>query len=153
MAQKILLLEDVESVGRKGEVASVKPGFAFNFLIPQGFALVADRTALRRQARLQEERRQRAEVELKEAQEIASRIHGETLEIEVKVDHEGHLYGSVSSLDVIHHLKEKTGIELEKKMIQLKQHIKELGVFDIPIRLKEGVSAQIQVKVHTKTEE
>ena len=154
MAQKILLLEDVENVGRKGDVASVKPGYAYNFLIPQGFALVANRAALRRQAKLQEERRIRAETDRKESLELAGKLEGEMVEIEVKVDHEGHMYGSVSVLDIIEKLKLKTGLELEKKMIQLKHPIKEVGVFDLGIRCKEGVTAQIHVKVYpTKTEE
>jgi large subunit ribosomal protein L9 len=153
MAQKILLLEDVENVGRKGEVAAVKPGYAFNYLIPQGFALVANRTALRRQVKLQEERRIRAEQERKESIELSSRLEGETVEIEVKVDHEGHMYGSVSALDIIRQVKLKTGIDLEKKMIPLKHPIKEVGVFDLSIRFKEEVTAQIHVKIYPKEEE
>lgn len=153
MAQKILLLEDVENVGRKGEVAAVKPGYAFNYLIPQGFALVANRTALRRQVKLQEERRIRAEQERKESLELSSRLEGETVEIEVKVDHEGHMYGSVSALDIIRHVKLKTGIDLEKKMIPLKHPIKEVGIFDLSIRFKEEVTAQIHVKIYPKEEE
>lgn len=147
MAQRILLLEDVENVGRKGDIASVKPGYATNYLIPKGFALVANKAAMRRQSRLQEERKQRAEVERVQALELANRLTGETIDLEVKIDHEGHLYGSVSVLDIIDHIKTKTGIELEKKMVQLKHPIKELGVFDIPLRLKEGVMSQIRVKV------
>ena len=85
MAQNILLLEDVDNVGRKGEVAAVKPGYAFNYLIPQGFALVANRTALRRQTKLQEERRIRAVEERKESLELASRLEGETVEINTVV--------------------------------------------------------------------
>jgi large subunit ribosomal protein L9 len=154
MAQhKILLLEDVDHVGRKGDVATVKPGYAYNFLIPQGFALIANRAALRRQAKLQEERRIRAEQDCKEAQELASRLEGETVEIEVKVDHEGHMYGSVSVLDIIEHVKLKTGIELEKKMIPLKLAIKEVGIVDLGLRLKEGITANIHVKVIPLTEE
>jgi large subunit ribosomal protein L9 len=153
MAQKILLLEDVECVGRKGEVAAVKPGYAFNYLIPQGFALVANRAALRRQIKLQEERRIRAEQERKESLELASRLEGETVEIEVKVDHEGHMYGSVTVLDIIKHVKLKTGIDLDKKMIPLKHPLKEVGVFDLTIRFKEEVTAQIHVKIFPKEEE
>ena len=153
MAQKILLLEDVENVGRKGEVATVKPGYAFNYLIPQGVALVANRTALRRQAKLLEERRIRGEEERKESLELASRLEGETVEIEVKVDHEGHMYGSVTVLDIIKHVKLKTGIDLEKKMIPLKQPLKEVGILDMTVRFKEGVTAQIHVKIFPKEEE
>jgi large subunit ribosomal protein L9 len=153
MVQKILLLEDVENVGLKGDVSSVKPGYAYNFLIPQGLALTANRSALRRQAKLQEERRIKAEADRKEALELAAKLDGEVLEIEVKVDHEGHLYGSVSALDIADTLKVKTGIEIEKRMIQMKHPIKEIGVFDLAVRCKEGVMAQIHVKVFSKTEE
>ena len=153
MAQKILLLQDVEHVGRQGEVSSVKPGYAYNYLIPQGFALVANRAAMRRQTKLLEERRVRAEVERKEAEDCASRIEGETIEIEVNVDHEGHMYGSVTVLDIIERIKLKSGIELEKKVIPLKHPIKEVGVYDLALRMKEGVTAQIHVKIHPKAEE
>lgn len=154
MAQKILLLDDVENVGRKGDVASVKPGYAYNFLIPKGFALVANRAALRRQGKLQEERRIKAEADRQEADALAAKLNGELLEIEVKVDHEGHLYGSVSALDIAEKLKLKTGLEIDKKMIQLKHPLKDVGVFDLTIRCKEGVTAQINVKVYpAKTEE
>lgn len=153
MTQKILLLEDVECVGRKGDVASVKPGYAHNYLVPRGMALVANRSALRRQIRLKEERLKQAEAEKIEALELASKINGETLEVTVKVDQEGHLYGSVSALDILHHLQAKTGILLEKKAIQLKHPYKEIGVFEIPLKFKEGVTATITLKIIAQTEE
>jgi large subunit ribosomal protein L9 len=153
MAQKILLLEDIESVGRKGEVASVKPGYAFNYLIPQGFALVANKSALRRQSRLCEERLKQAEVDKSESMEIASKVNGETLEVTVKVDQEGHLYGSVSSLDIVHHLLAKTGITLDKKVVQLKHPYKEIGVFEVPLKFKEDVTANITLKIIAQQEE
>ena len=153
MAQKILLLEDIESVGRKGEVADVKPGYAYNYLIPQGFALVANRAAMRRQACLQEERLKQAEIEKIESMELASKVNGETLEITVKVDQEGHLYGSVSALDIAHHLQAKTGIALDKKSIQLKHPYKEIGVFEVPLKFKEGITAAITLKIIAQQEE
>ena len=144
---KVLLIEDVDHLGRKGDLATVKPGYSYNYLLPQGFALIADKAALRRQARLQEERRLKAEEEKREADEMAARLNGETVEVEVKIDHEGRMYGSVTVLDLINLLKLKTGIQLEKKMVQLKTAIKEIGVFEIPLRLKEGVEALIQLKI------
>ncbi len=146
-ATKVLLLEDVEHLGRKGDIASVRPGFARNFLVPQKLALVADAQALRRQVRLQEERRMKAEQDRKEAEELAARLNGEIVETEVKIDHEGHMYGSVSVHDIISLIKYKTGIELEKRYFLLKTAIRELGVFGIPLRLKEGVTCEIHVKV------
>ena len=153
MAQKILLLEDVEHVGRKGDVSGVKPGYAYNYLIPHGLALVANKAALRRQARLKEERLKQAEVEKVEALELSSKVNGESLEISVKVDAEGHLYGSVSALDIIQHFHTKTGIELDKKSLQLKHPFKDIGVFEIPLRFKEGVTASITLKIVAQQEE
>ena len=74
-------------------------------------------------------------------------------EIEAKVDKEGHMYGSVSALDIAEKLKLKTGLEIDKRMIQLKHPLKEVGIVDLTIRCKEGVTAQIHVKVYPKTEE
>ena len=153
MAQKILLLEDVENIGRKGEVASVKPGYAYNYLLPRGIALVADKSAMRRQARLREERIKQAEVEKAESTELATKVNGEVIEIPVKVDPEGHLYGSVSALDVVHHFQAKTGILLDKKSVQIKHPYKEIGVFEVPLRFKEGVTASITLKIIAQQQE
>jgi len=153
MSEKILLLEDVEHVGLKGEIATVKPGYAYNFLLPKGLAMRATRAALRRQAKLQEERRIQAEEEKKESLQMAERLEGEIVEIEVKVDHEGHMYGSVSALNIIELLKLKTGVELEKRMVQLKAPLKAIGLFDVALRLKEGVTAKIQVKISPQEQE
>ena len=147
MATKLLLLEDVDHLGIKGDIVSVKPGYAFNFLIPKKFGLVADRNAVRRQARLQEERKAQAAADKQHAEELASRLQGTPITIEVKVDAEGHMYGSVSALDIIHLVKMQAGIELEKRSVPLKHPIKETGVHDITLRLKEGVEATIHLKV------
>jgi large subunit ribosomal protein L9 len=147
MATRILLLDDVDNVGIKGDIVSVKPGYAFNFLIPKKLALVADMNAIRRQARLKEERRLRAVEDKNAADLIASQLNGQIFTFDVKVDHEGHMYGSVSALDIIHLIKNQVNVELEKKSVQLKHPIKQIGAYDIALRLKEGVEAQIHVKV------
>lgn len=147
MLTKVLLLEDVEDLGRKGEVYQVRAGYAYNYLIPQQFAMVADKASLKKQARLQEERRQKAEIDKNESEKMAAQLQGETLETSVKIDHEGHMYGSVSQLDILHLIKLKTGIDLEKRMVQLKQPIKEVGVFSIEIRLKEGITSSVTLKI------
>jgi large subunit ribosomal protein L9 len=147
MATQILLLEDVDNLGNKGEIVNVKPGYAFNFLIPKKLALIADKNAIRRQARLQEERKVKALEDRKASEEIASRLNGSTFTVEVKVDHDGHMYGSVSSLDVVHLVKMQAGIELDKRQVPLKHPIKQTGVHELTLRLKEGVEAQIHLKV------
>lgn len=147
MATKILLLEDVDHVGQKGEIVGVKPGYAYNFLIPKKLALVADANAVRRQARLQEERRAKAAVDRKASEEIAERLKDTAFTVEVKVDHDGHMYGSVSTHDILHLIKMQAGIELDKRAIPLKHPIKQTGVHELTLRLKEGVEALIHLKV------
>jgi large subunit ribosomal protein L9 len=147
MAKKLLLLEDVEYLGRKGDLVNAKNGFAYNYLIPQGFALVASESTLRRQVKLQEERKKLAENDRKESEELAARLNGESLTFLVKVDHEGHMYGSVSALDIVNLIKLQTGIDLDKRFVVLKHPIKETGIFDVTLRLKEEIFALIHVKI------
>ncbi|MGH2637944.1 MAG: 50S ribosomal L9 C-terminal domain-containing protein, partial [Rhabdochlamydiaceae bacterium] len=110
-------------------------------------AVIANANALRRQTKLQEERRLKAEEDRKEAEKLAGRLNSEVVETEVKIDHDGHMYGSVSVHDIVNLIKLKTGIDLEKRFVQLKSPIRELGVFDITIRLKEGITCQVNLKV------
>jgi len=146
MANKLLLIEDVENLGRSGDLVSVKPGFARNYLFPQGFAIPADKRALKMRARLQEEREKKAAVDKSEAEEIAVKLADVTLLSVVKVDHEGHMYGSVTLADIVHLLGEQ-GLPLEKRCIVLKHPIKEVGVYNIPVKLKEGVASSFVLKV------
>ena len=147
MVTQILLIDDVDHLGRKGDIVNVKPGYAFNFLLPKKLALVADANAVRRQARLQEERRLKAVEDKTAAEELAARLKDTTVTTEVKVDHDGHMYGSVSNLDIVHLVKMQAGIELDKRSVALKHPIKETGVHEITLRLKEGVEAIIHLKV------
>ena len=147
MPTKLLLLQDVEYLGRKGQVVATKRGYAHNFLVPQGFALVASPHVLRQQTKLQEDRKKEAEKDLKEAEDIARRLEGEVIPFQVKVDHDGHMYGSVSVLDIIEAIKLSTGVELEKKSIPLKHPIKKTGVYELTLRLKEDVLVHITLKI------
>lgn len=144
---KILLVEDVDDLGRSGDLVAVRPGYARNFLFPSKLAMLADKRTLRMQARLQEERKKKAIVEKKESEEIATRIEGQTLITEVKVDHEGHMYGSVSSIDILHLIEKQFNLSLEKRAIQLKHPLKEIGVHPISLKFKEGVTASITLKI------
>jgi large subunit ribosomal protein L9 len=99
------------------------------------------------QAKLQEERQKQASVDKKEAEEQASSIQELTVSTTVKVDHDGHMYGSVSSIDIVELLKDQAGIELERRSIQLPHAIKEIGIHNIKVKLKEGVLATFVLKV------
>jgi large subunit ribosomal protein L9 len=146
MRNQLLLLEDVEDLGRSGDIVSVKPGYCRNFLLPQKKAVVADKYTLRMQTKLKEERSKRAETDRKEAEEMAKKIEGMVFSIEVKVDPDGHMYGSVSALDIVRLFEEK-GIVIERRNVVLIHPIKTLGVHPINLKLKEGVPANITLKV------
>jgi len=146
MKNQLLLIEDVYNVGRSGDLVSVKPGYARNFLLPQKKAVLADARTLRMQAKLKEERAKRAAVDKKEAEEVASRLADMTLTLVVKVDHEGRLYGSVSAGDIVQ-LFAKEGLQVEKKNVVLPYPIKNLGTHTISVKLKEGVITSLSVVV------
>ena len=146
MANQLLLIEDVDDLGRSGDVVSVKPGFARNFLIPQKKAVVADTYTLRLQAKLKAERQERAKVDRSEAEAMAQKIEGLVLSVEVKVDPDGHMYGSVSALDIVR-LLENEGHKIERKNVVLVHPIKTLGAHPIHLKLKEGIPALITLNI------
>lgn len=146
MANQLLLIEDVDDLGRSGDIVSVKPGYARNFLLPQKKAVIADKFTLRMQARLQEERKKQAAVDKTAAEELAARIQGSVLTIHVKVDPDGHMYGSVTATDIAR-LFANDGITVDRKQVVLLQPIKQLGSHQIQLRLKEGVPAQVQLDI------
>jgi large subunit ribosomal protein L9 len=148
MRNQLLLLEDVEDLGRSGDVVSVKPGYSRNFLLPKKKAVIAGKFTLRMQTKLKEERAKRAEVDRKDAEELAHKIEGMVLSIEVKVDPDGHMYGSVSVLDIVH-LFANEGIVIERRNVLLPHPIKTLGIHPIHLKLKEGIPAHMTLKVHS----
>lgn len=146
MQNQLLLLEDVEDLGRSGDVVTVKPGYARNFLVPQKKAVIADKFTLRMQAKLKEERSKRAAIDLSEATELAKKLDGCILTCEVKVDPDGHMYGSVSATDIVR-LLEVQGSVVERRNVVLAHPIKTLGAHVIHLKLNEGVPAQVTLRV------
>lgn len=148
MANQYLLLEDVEGLGHSGEIVkNVKPGYVRNFLLPKKLVVIADKRTIRLQEKLKEERQKRRILDKQESDALAARVEGVLLTQVVKVDHDGHMYGSVSVADIVQLLKDHAQVEVEKKNIQLKHAIKTTGVHAIPLKLKEGVTASFNLKV------
>ena len=146
MKQQYLLIDDVEDVGRSGEIISVKPGFARNYLLPQSKAVLASAHTLRMQAKLVEERSKKAAIEKKEAEEQAAKLQGLVLKITVKVDPEGHMYGSVGASDIID-LFARQGVQVDKRNIGLNKPIKATGVHALTLKLKEGVTCSYSLEI------
>lgn len=149
MAMQLLLVQDVDHLGKKGDVVNVKPGYFRNFLSPKRLAVVADVHTLKMRARLQEERAQQAVKDKSEADQFAARIQGQVFSIDVKVDPEGHMYGSVSSTDIVK-LLEQNGYAVERKNVALAHAIKAVGEHQITLKLKEGVTATFTLNIKTE---
>ncbi len=144
---QLLLLEDVRNLGRKGDLAKAKPGFVRNFLLPQKKAVLADKRTIRLQARLQEERAKQAAKDKKESEALAQTLKGKVLLTKVKSDSSGHLYGSVSALEVVKLLSAEGLATLERKNVVLPKPIKQVGDFEINLLLPENVPASFTLKV------
>lgn len=148
---QLLLLEDVTNLGRKGELASAKPGFVRNYLLPQKKAVIADKRTIRMQERLQEERAKQSAQDKKDSEALAARLKDKTLTTKVKNDTQGHLYGSVAAVDIVKILEEQEGIQLDRKNVVLPKPFKSLGMFEVNLRLKEDVPATFKLKIEGET--
>jgi len=148
---RVILLQDVENLGKKHEVKEVKNGYARNFLIPQGLAKKADPRALEWLETQKEIEAKKAEEELKKVQGLASAIDGQEVIIPVKIGEEGQLFESITSQKIFEKLKE-LGFEIKKTQFDLEEPIKELGEFPIKIKFEHNLEAEIKVIV-TKEEE
>lgn len=148
---KIVLLKDVEKVGKKYEVKEVADGYGRNFLIPQGLAKPATDEALE-WSRLQKEiQEKKAEEDLKKSQNTASALDGQEVMLDVKVGPEGQLFESINSQKIVEKLKEM-GFEIKKSQVELADPIKETGEYGVKIKLDHNLEAEIRVIVSGQAE-
>jgi large subunit ribosomal protein L9 len=148
---QLLLLEDVINLGKKGELASAKPGFIRNYLLPQKKAVIADKRTIRLQEQLKTERAAQSATDKKDSQALAVRLKEKTLTTKVKNDPQGHLYGSVASSDIVKILKDQEDVTIERKNVILPKPFKTVGVFTVQLRLKEDVEATFRLKIEGET--
>ena len=142
---KIILKKDVANLGEAGEVVEVKAGYALNYLVPQGYAVIGTPSALKQH---EETIRQRAHKEAKlvaDAQAVAAKISAVAVKISAKVGESGKLYGAVTAAQIADALLAQ-GIEVEKKNITV-EDIKELGEYEAKVKCYKGVFATVKVEV------
>lgn len=147
MKNQLLLLEDVDGLGRSGDIVTAKPGYARNFLFPKKKAIRAEKHLVKLQERLKEERAKKALEDKKEFEKLAKELVGKTLVSEVKIDAEGHMYGSVTAIEILHLMKDQLGVELEKKHVALPKPIRKLGSHEVELKLPEGVAAKVEIEI------
>ncbi len=143
---KILLREDFENIGGRGEIVTVKAGYARNYLIPRGFALLATKGNIKQVEQERTHLLKKAAVEQTTAEAQREQMSGISLSFERKVGETGQLFGSVTSMDITNALTEK-GYEIDRRQVQLKDVIKETGEFTVPVRLYRDVILEVPVSV------
>jgi large subunit ribosomal protein L9 len=148
---KLILTQDVESLGYAGDLVSVKPGYARNYLVPRGKAIPATEARVRELEHHKRVIAERVARELKDLQASRDRLEQVELEISARAGEEGRLFGSVTSAQLAEALAEK-GFAVERRRIVLSEPIKEVGDHKVPIRLHRDLVANVTVRVTATTE-
>ncbi len=147
---KVVLQNDIPKLGAAGEVVTVKDGYARNYLIPAGLALKADPSNLRRLEAQRKAVEARMLRDLKTHQSMATRLSRTELSAYVQTGEEDRMFGAVTSSDIAQMLAEK-GIDIDRRIIDLPDPIKALGVYNVPVKLHADVTAFVKLRVE-KTE-
>ena len=144
---KVILLEDVKSLGKKGEIVNVSDGYARNFVLPKKLGLEATSKNLN-DLKLQKANEEKvAKQILDDAKELAAKVEAGKVEVKIKVGEGGRTFGSVSTKEIAVAVKEQMGYDIDKKKIQLKDAIKALGTHVVPVKLHPKVTAELKVIV------
>ena len=144
---KIILLEDVKSLGKKGQIVNVSDGYARNFVLPKKLGLEATSKNLN-DLKLQKANEEKvAQQILDDAKELAAKVEAGKVEVKIKVGEGGRTFGSVSTKEIAFAVKEQMGNDIDKKKIQLKDTIKTLGTHMVPVKLHQKVTAELKVIV------
>lgn len=143
----IILLEDVEKVGDKFDVVTVKNGYARNYLIPQKMALIANSTNMRRLEDYRHREAKREEAMLSEYQEMAKQLEGKVLKIGAKAGTSGKIFGSVTALQIANALREQLEIDIPRRKVQLPEDVKMIGEYKATLKLHREVTTEVDFSV------
>ena len=145
---KVILRQDLENLGATGDLVTVKPGYARNYLFPRGLAFEATAANVRQLEEDQKRGEQKAKREFLEARRRASQLEGVSLTFHANAGEEGKLFGSITSGDIADRLNEQNlDYEVDRRWIMLDEPIKALGVFSVPVRLHSDVRPEVKVWV------
>ena len=144
---QVVLLEDVKSLGKKGQVVKVNDGYARNFILPKKLGVEATPQHLNQLKQQKAHEAKVAAEQLAEAQALGAELAKVSVKLAVKVGEGGRLFGAISSKEIAQAAKEQCGLELDKKKIVLPEPIKTLGVHTVPVKLHRDVTAELKVEV------
>lgn len=144
---KVILLQDVKALGKKGEIVNVNDGYARNFILPKKLGAEANNKNMN-ELRLQKKKEEKIAQELLDAAKgLADALESGSIKLSIKVGEGGKAFGSVSSKEIAQAVKEQKGLEVDKKKIVLKETIKVLGTHKVPVKLHPEVTAELKVVI------
>ena len=144
---EVILLEDVKSLGKKGELVKVNDGYARNFILPKNLGVEATPKNLNELKIQKKKEEKEAEEILNEAKEYAKKIEAKPVKLTMKIGEGGRTFGAVSSKEIATGAKQQLGLDIDKKKMKLEESIKTLGTYDIPVKLHKEVTATLKVIV------
>jgi large subunit ribosomal protein L9 len=144
---KVVLRDDVDKLGQKGDVVDVADGYARNFLVPRGLAIKAENGAVRQAEAMRRNRSARELRDREAAQTLADRLVGKTLSVPARAGEGGKLFGSITAADIAAALQAQFGVELDRRRLGLEEPLKELGTVELPVRLHPDVVATLTIEV------
>lgn len=144
---RVVLRDDVENVGRKGDLIEVTDGFARNYLVPRGLAMKATKGVVRQADAMRRNREAREARDREAAQALADQLSGRRIEVRARAGEGGRLFGSITAADIVDAVREQTGVEVDRRKAQLAEPLKELGAAEVPVRLHTDVEITLTVDV------
>ena len=147
---KVVLLQDVKSIGKKGELVNVSDGYARNFLFPKKLAKEANAQALNELKNAEESRAFKIKQETEAAQASADKINGKSVSILAKAGQGGKLFGSVTAKEIAEAIKKQHGVDVDKRKIDTKGDMKAFGTYECEVKLYSGITATVKAVVTEK---
>jgi len=144
---KIVLREDVDTLGRKGDLLEVADGYARNYLVPRGLAMKATKGVVAQAESMRRSREVKESRDRDSAQAIAAQLGSKALEVKARAGEGGKLFGSITAADIAEAIHAQTGIEVDRRKVDLAEPIRELGDADITVKLHTDVSVAVVVHV------
>jgi large subunit ribosomal protein L9 len=144
---RVVLRDDVDNLGKKGDLVDVADGYARNFLVPRGLALKASAGSQKQADAMRRNREARERRDRESAQALAAQFEGRTISIKARAGGEGRLFGSVTAADIAEAVHKQTGAEIDRRKLTLDEPLKELGAVDLQVRLHPEVVATVHVVV------
>lgn len=147
---KVVLLQDVKSIGKKGELVNVSDGYARNFLLPRKLAKEANSQAMNELKNAEAAREYKIKTETENAQKSANALSGKTLKIYAKPGQGGKIFGSVTAKEIAEEIKRQFGVEVDKRKVVLPMDIKAFGTYNFEVKFYAGITAAMSVAVCEK---